>query len=144
MSDREYRGKEEEKTEEKERGKHEKEDMTWDEKWRRDPVSAAIWAVILIWAGFVLLADNLDLFATLEWFDAWGMILTGAGLIVLLGAAFRLLVPAYRRPVGGSLIWGAILLGLGLGDLVGSGIAWPLVLIAIGLGLLIRGLLGRE
>jgi hypothetical protein len=144
MSDREYRGKEEEKTEEKERGKHEKEDMTWDEKWRRDPVSAAIWAVILIWAGIVLLADNLDLFATLEWFDAWGMILTGAGLIVLLGAVFRLLVPAYRRPVGGSLIWGAILLGLGLGDLVGSGIAWPLVLIAIGLGLLIRGLLGQD
>jgi hypothetical protein len=46
--------------------------------------------------------------------------------------------------VGGSLIWGAILLGIGLGDLVGSGIAWPLVLIAIGVGLLLRGLIGRE
>ncbi len=143
MSDRQYYGKEEEKAE-KERGKHEKEDMTWDEKWRSDPVSAAIWAIILVWAGLVLLADNLGLFAAWELFDAWGLILTGAGLIVLLGAAFRLLVPAYRRPVGGSLIWGAILLGIGLGNLVGGDIAWPLILIAIGVGLLLRGLLGHQ
>jgi len=147
MSERQYHGKEEEKAE-KERGKHEKEDMTWDEKWRRDPVSAGIWAVILIWAGLVLLADNLGFFTRLEWFgtgeQTWGLILAGAGLIVLLGAALRLLVPAYRRPVGGSLIWGAILLGLGLGNLVGASIAWPLILIAIGIGLLLRGLLAAE
>jgi hypothetical protein len=150
MSDRQYYGKEEEKAE-KERGKHEKEDMTWDEKWRRDPLSAAIWAVILVWAGLVLLANNLDLFATLGWFQAlesdapvWGLILAGAGLIVLLGAALRLLVPAYRQPVGGSLILGAILLGLGLGNLLRADIAWPLILIAIGVGLLLRGLLGRQ
>jgi hypothetical protein len=143
MSDRQYDGKEEEKAE-KEHEKHEKEDLTWEEKWQRDPVSGAVWALILVWAGLVLLAENLDLLTAFEWFDAWGAILTGAGLIVLLGAAFRLLVPAYRRPVGGSLIWGAILLGIGLGDLVGSGIAWPLVLIAIGVGLLLRGLIGRE
>jgi hypothetical protein len=151
MSDREYRGKEEEKTEEKERGKHEKEDMTWDEKWRRDPVSAAVWAVILIWAGLVLLANNVGLFADIAWLQGlegdsivWGLILTGAGVIVLLGAAFRLLVPAYRQPVGGSLVWGAILLGLGLGNLVGGAIAWPIILIAIGIGLLLRGFIGRE
>jgi hypothetical protein len=143
MSDRQYYGKEEEKAE-KERGKHEKEDMTWEEKWQQDPVSGAVWAIILVWAGLVLLADNLDLFVTWEQFDAWGLILTGAGLIVLLGAGLRLLVPAYRRPIGGSLIWGAILLGLGLGNLVGASIAWPLVLIAIGVGLLMRGLLSRE
>jgi hypothetical protein len=143
MSDRQYYGKEEEKAE-KERGKHEKEDMTWEEKWRQDPVSGAVWAIILVWAGLVLLADNLDLFVRWEQFDAWGLILLGAGLIVLLGAALRLLVPAYRRPVGGSLIWGAILLGLGLGNLVGASIAWPLILIAIGVGLLLRGLLGGE
>ena len=143
MSDRQYYGKEEEKAE-KEQGKHEKEDMTWDEKWRRDPLSAAIWAVILVWAGLVLLADNLDLFTAFEWFDAWGLILTGAGLLVLLGAALRLLVPAYRQPVGGSLILGAILLGLGLGNLVRASIAWPLILIALGVGLLLRGLLGRQ
>lgn len=143
MSDRQYYGKEEEKAE-KERGKHEKEDMTWEEKWRRDPVSAVAWALILVWAGLVLLAENLDLFTAWELFNAWGLILTGAGLIVLIGAAVRLLVPAYRQPVGGSLIWGGILLGLGLSNLTGASVVWPLILIAIGIGLLVRGLLGSQ
>ena len=140
MSDRQVYGKEEEKAE-KEQEKNEKEDMTWDEKWRRDPLSAAVWAIILIWAGLVLLADNLGLFARLEWFSAWGFILTGAGLIVLLEAVVRLLMPAYRRPVGGTLIWGAILVGIGLGNMFSAAITWPLILIAIGVGLLLRGLL---
>jgi hypothetical protein len=140
MSDRQYYGKEEEKAE-KEHEKHEKEDMTWDEKWRRDPLSAAVWAIILVWAGLVLLAENLGLFARLEWFSAWGFIFTGAGLIVMLEAVVRLLVPAYRRPVGGTLIWGVILVGIGLGNMIGASITWPLILIAIGVGLLLRGLL---
>ncbi|MEA3376176.1 MAG: hypothetical protein U9R72_08285 [Chloroflexota bacterium] len=140
MSERQRYGKEDEKAE-KEQEKHEKEDLTWEEKWRRDPVGGAIWALILIWAGLVLLAENLGLFAGVGWFSAWGLILTGAGLIVLVEIAVRLLVPAYRRPVGGSLIWAAILLGLGLGNLVGASIAWPLILIAVGVGLLLRGLL---
>jgi hypothetical protein len=140
MSDRQYYGKEEEKAE-KEAEKHEKEDMTWDEKWRRDPLSAAVWALILIWAGLVLLAENLGLFTRLEWFSAWGFIFVGAGFIVLLEAVVRLLVPAYRRPVGGTLIWGAILIGIGLGSIIGASVTWPLILIAIGVGLLLRGLL---
>ena len=141
MSDRQYYGKEDEKAE-KEHEKQEKEEMTWEEKWRRDPLSAAVWATILIWAGLVLLAENLGLFGRFEWVSAWGLILTGAGLIVLLEAAVRLVIPAYRRPIGGTLIWGAVLLGLGLGNLVGASIAWPLILIAIGVGLLLRGLIG--
>jgi hypothetical protein len=140
MSDRQYYGKEEEKAE-KEHEKHEKENMTWDEKWRRDPLSAAVWAIILVWAGVVLLAENLGLFTRFEWFSAWGFIFVGAGFIVLLEAAVRLLVPAYRRPVGGTLIWGAILVGIGLGSIIGASVTWPLILIAIGVGLLLRGLL---
>jgi hypothetical protein len=140
MSERQYYGKEDEKAE-KEHEKHEKENMTWDEKWRRDPLSAAVWALILVWAGLVLLGDNLGLFTRLEWFSAWGFIFAGAGLLVLLEAVVRLLVPAYRRPVGGTLIWGVILVGIGLGNMIGASITWPLILIAIGVGLLLRGLL---
>jgi hypothetical protein len=142
MSDRQFGEKYEDQ--EKAEKEHEKAEKSWDEKWRRDPLSAAAWAMVLIWAGLVLLADNLGFFANVKWFSAWGMILTGAGLIVLMEVALRLLVPAYRRPVGGSLVWAAILLGIGLRSLVGASIAWPLVLIAIGLGLLVRGLLGNR
>jgi hypothetical protein len=141
MSNRQSYGKEDEKAE-KEQEKHEKEDLTWEEKWRRDPLNAASWALVLIWAGLVLLADNLGLFAGADWFDTFGLILTGAGLIVLLEVALRLLIPAYRRPVGGSLIWAAILLGIGLGNLFGASIAWPLILIAVGFALLLRGIVG--
>jgi hypothetical protein len=127
--------KEEEKEEEK---RHEKEDRTFDEKFRRDPVAATGWALVLIWAGLVLLAENLGYLARLAPFGTWDIIFIGAGIIVLLGAAIRYLVPAYRRPVGGSVIIGIILLAIGLGDTVGTGVIWAAALILIGLFILLR------
>jgi hypothetical protein len=122
--------------------KDEKDQGGWDEKWRRDPIDAAMWAIILIWVGIMLLASNLNAFE--DWgVEAWSIGFLGAGLIVLLVALFRLLVPAYRRPLGGNLIFAAILFGIGLGDIVGWVVVGPLVLIAIGLGILLTGLLRR-
>ena len=115
--------------EEKERGN------SWDEKWRRDPVDAASWAVIFIWAGLVLLAGNI---LDTGW-EVWPIAFLGAGLIVLLGVAVRLIVPAYRRPIMGSLIFGVILLGIGLGELTRWDVIGALILIAIGVGILLGG-----
>jgi hypothetical protein len=123
--------------------KQEKDQGGWDEKWRRDPVDAAMWAMILIWIGFMLLASNLGWFLGFEQLPAWSIGFLGAGVIVLLAAAFRLLVPAYRRPLAGNLIFAAILFGIGLGELVGWLIIGPLVIIAIGVGLLLTGILRR-
>lgn len=130
--------------EEKQEKQEEKEEKSWDEKWRRDPLSAAIWAGILVWAGLVFLADNLGLLARIERLDAWGLIFIGAGLLVLLEVVVRSLVPDYRRPVTGTLIFGIILLGIGLGDLIGWGMIWAVVLIIVGLSILVRGFLGRR
>jgi hypothetical protein len=133
MSERSFNEKEE---------KDEKDQGGWDEKWRRDPVDAAMWAIILIWAGIVLLASNINYFD--DWgIEVWSIGFLGAGLIVLLTALFRLVVPAYRRPLGGNLIFAAVLIGIGLGDIVGWVIIGPLVLIAIGVGVLLTGLLRR-
>ena len=123
--------------------KDEKDQGGWDEKWRRDPVDAAMWAIILIWAGIVLLLGNMGVFDGLEQIEAWSIGFLGAGVIVLLTAGFRLVVPAYRRPVGGNLIFAAILFGIGLGNIVGWIVIGPLVLIFIGLGILVTGLLRR-
>ena len=137
MSDRKH----DEKDEKEEEKKGEKqEEKSWDEKWRRDPLNAAAWAAIFIWAGLVLLADNLRLFTRFERLDAWAIILIGAGLIVLAEVVVRLLVPAYRRPVAGSIIFGVILVALGLGNIIGWGVIWPMVLIALGVVILARGL----
>jgi hypothetical protein len=46
--------------------------------------------------------------------------------------------------VTGSLILGAILLAIGLGDLIGTDVVWALVLIAIGAAILLRGFLWRR
>jgi hypothetical protein len=124
------------KTEEKHREKHEK---SLVEKGREDPLSAAVWAGILIWAGVALLLGNLEVLEDTT-LDSWDLIFAGAGAILLLEAGVRLLVPAYRRPIIGTVILGLVLLSIGLGDVVGWDAIWPLAIILIGVALLLRGI----
>lgn len=144
----------EEKFDEKEREKSE--EKAPEEKWRRDPLGSVIWALILIWAGVVWLLDNLNQLDNLknrltppglEWLPmgvgVWGLILTGAGMLLLVEVLIRSLVPAYRRPVIGTIILAFVFLGLGLGNLVSWGLIWPVILIAIGLSIILRGLTAR-
>lgn len=133
-----------EKDEEKRSEKEEKEEKNWDEKWRRDPLSALVWAAILIWAGLVLLASNLGLMTRFERLDSWSVVFIGAGVILLGELVVRLLVPEYRRPVLGTFILAIILLAVGLGNLVNWGLVWALVLIIIGLSILFRGFFRRR
>lgn len=158
MTEHQYSEKEEkqEKEEEKRYEKQEKEEKTWEEKWRRDPLGTIVWALILIWTGVVLILNNLgtlDSFSDLirrqtEWeiFDLGpvALIFLGAGVLVLLEVLVRLLVPTYRRPVGGTLVFAAILLGIGLGMIWSWDVVWPIVLIAIGAGILLSGLFQRR
>ena len=129
---------------EKEEKQEEKEEKNWEEKWRRDPLGGAVWAGILIWAGLVLLAENLGFLASFEKLEAWTIILIGAGLILLAEVVVRLLVPAYRRAVTGTLILGVVLIAVGLGDLLTWDLTGPVILIAIGAVILIRVLMGQR
>ncbi len=142
------RGEKEEKERDEEEKRHEKDEKARGEKWSRDPLSAIVWAAILVWAGLVLLADNLGMFQNItiggEQLEAWSVIFVGAGLIVLLEVLIRLVMPAYRRAVTGSFIFAIILLGIGLGGIIGWGVFWPLILIAIGVAILIGGLFPRR
>ncbi len=118
-----------------------------------DALSSITWAVILIYAGLVFLADNLGMLKafTLPFYmfiperflwlnpEAWTVILIGAGVIVLIEAVLRLLIPAFSQRVGGNLVLAAILIGAGLGNIYGWNLVWPLVLIVIGLGIFIGG-----
>jgi hypothetical protein len=140
----------------------EKELRKHDEKVEeRDRLSTLVWAAILIWAGVVFLAINqgwleqLNLPTSilsnlmpggLHLFEpsAWSLIALGAGVILLLEALVRFLVPAYRRHLGGNLIVAAVFIGLGLGNWYGWEIVWPLILIAVGVVVLIGGLSRRH
>ncbi|MFL7791003.1 MAG: hypothetical protein AB8I69_02600, partial [Anaerolineae bacterium] len=131
--------------EEKSEKEHEKDEKGhWEEKWHRDPLSAARWAAILIWAGIALLiANNLPILVDIEWLDGWGLAFAGAGVILLLEVVVRVLVPTYRRAVSGTLILAAVFLGIGLGGLFDWEVTGALVLIAVGAGILLRSFMRR-
>ncbi len=123
-------------------------EKTWDEKGRSDPLGTITWAVILVWAGIVLLAANLNMLGQIGrgipglptvQVGAWSVIFAGAGVILLIEVVIRLLLPAYRRPVGGNIFLALIFIGIGLGDIWGWNIVWPLILIGFGLIILLRG-----
>lgn len=143
--DEKHDEKEEEKSEEK-----------GEEKWRRDPLGSVIWAGILIWAGLVLLADNLGWLAGIKRslaglpnfneanLGSWSFILISAGLLFLIEALIRVTVPAYRRPVTGTVIFGGLLIAGGLGGAINWTLLGPIILIAIGVILLLQSLLRRK
>jgi hypothetical protein len=138
MSEEQYgqygeKGEKEEKDEEK----------SWDEKWRRDPLTAAVWAIILIWAGVVLLAANLG-FLDGFFLSSWQLFFLGAAAILMLEVLVRLLVPSYRQPVIGTVILSLVFLAIGLGGLVKWYLLWPMVLIGIGVYILFSGLFRRK
>jgi hypothetical protein len=142
MSDEQY-GQYEERGEKEEKEEEEKQEKSWDEKWRRDPLSAAVWALILIWAGLVLLGANIGLLAG-SFLDAWPIFFLGAGALLLLEVGFRLLVPAYRRPLTGNLILALVFFGIGLGGLISWALLWPFIIIIVGVYILFSGLLRRR
>lgn len=153
MADMKFDEKEMQKREEKSAEEKSAEEKSYDEKWRRDPVGTAVWASILIWAGLVFMAENLGLLDqigfkgfNISWdtpFDskAWSIFFLGAGVIVLIEVAVRLIFPEYRRRLLGTIIWAGILFSLGLGNWT---LIWPLILIALGVSIILRGFLRKQ
>ena len=115
-----------------------------DKKQGQDVLDMAWWAAVLIWVGLVLLAEYLGLLTSLWPLEAWEVIFIGAGVLALLGAVIRLLVPTYRHRIGWSIVVGVVLIAIGVGNTVGWGVIGPVVLIGIGLVLMVRLLLERR
>lgn len=145
-----------EKMNEKEIEKHEEksaEEKSYEEKYRRDPLGTIIWAVILIWVGVVMLANNFGLLDFIRFqtralpFDfpffaeTWSFIFLGAGVILLIEVVIRLTVPDYRRPVMGTFILAVVFFGVGLGSWE---TIWPVILIIVGASIVLRAVLGKQ
>ena len=136
-----------EKNEKQEEKHHEKE-----EKGRSDPLSTIVWGAIIIWAGVVLLAENLGYLSALGLrgdtvpgmfpfrISTWGLIFLGAGIIIFAEVAARLILPSYRRHVAGNIILAFVFIGIGLGNLVNWSVIWALILIALGVVILLRAM----
>ena len=116
---------------------------------RSDPIGSVIGALVLIWLGVLFLAvqnpEMVRLPFSISWDNVWAFFLIGLGALLILEALLRVIFPAPRRIVG-PLIWGIILLVIGVAGLFpGLGVEklWPLALIAGGLGLLLTNVLRR-
>jgi hypothetical protein len=118
----------------------------WDEKWERDRLRMISIAAIFIWGGLVAFAGTLNLFNYNWEGHGWAVFLLGIGVILIGKVIIRVLIPEYRRAIGGSLIIGFILLAVGISDLTGWSwdYIWPIILVAIGLSILLRGALRRR
>ncbi len=122
-----------------------------------DPLGALVWASILVWAGVILLANNLG------WLEVWleslsslglgaldfslgvlSIVFLGMALILLGEVALRLLVPAFHRPVLGTLILAVVLLGVGLDGVIAWNLVLPVLLILIGVYIILGGSLPRR
>jgi hypothetical protein len=117
------------------------------EKYRSDPLSSLIWAIILIWAGIAFLLTNLNLMdgiPILEEFQGWDLVFSGVGVILLGEIVVRLTVPAYSGPVIGRMILALVLLSIGLGNRFGWDMIWPIAIIVIGVIMLFGGMFRRS
>ena len=153
MDEKQERDEKREEKDEKEVMK--RDEKTIEEKYRDDPLGGVTWAAILIWAGLTFLAQNMGWLARItinqlpegwhvETIEAWTVIFIGAGVILLINALVRVVIPAYRSPVGGTIILAAVFLGIGLGNLFGWAVVWPIILIALGISVLLRGIVRRK
>ena len=146
--------------EEKNYEKGEEETMKRGEKTKgNDVLSSLVFAFILIWAGLVFLAAKMGWFAVFgfnvdtnwafssfnDWHQlgVWNLVALGAGGIILVEFFIRLLVPKFRRHIGGTLIGSAVFIGIGLGGWLNGDYLWPIFLIAVGVNALVAGIKNR-
>ena len=131
----------EEKQESKESGRDEKREEGMQEKWRRDPISGVVFALILLTLGVLL---TLAVRGLILWDDWWKYFIIGIGVVFLIEVLIRYAKPAYRRPMFGRFVTGLILICLGVAFIGGFGTWWPLILVAIAVAILLRLLLWRK
>lgn len=141
------RGEKDEKQEEKdEKGRRERREKM-EKHQQGDVLGGITWGLILVATGGVFLWaslsgwDNLDL--ELKDKATWSLIAGCAGGILLLQALVRLVLPAYRRPVTGTLIASFVLIGVAIGNYYGWQYVWPIMVIGIGLVVLLGQLARR-
>jgi cation transport ATPase len=137
MPEQRYRSEKEEKQEKEEKTRDEKDKGSMDEKWRRDPLSGAVFGLIVISVGILFLLASQD---TIDWSDWWAYLLMAIGGIFILEVVLRSIMPAFRRPVFGKLLAAVILIAIGASNVYGLGSWWPLIIIGAGVLILFNAL----
>lgn len=141
MPEQKYRSEKEEKQEKEEKGRDEKDRGSMDEKWRRDPLSGAVFGLIVIAVGILFLLASQD---KISWGDWWAYLLMAIGGIFIFEILLRSVMPAFRKPVFGRLLAAVILIAIGASNIYGLGSWWPLIIIAAGVLILFNVLFRQK
>lgn len=107
---------------------------------RQDRLDGVWWGLVMIWGALILLADLVGWAGGWAWWNGWGLFFAGAGILSLLGAVVRLLMPAYRPKWVASLVFGAIFLAIGLSSWNVANWVWVVLLLILGVVTLLSAL----
>ena len=121
----------------------ERESFCASEGWMKsDGLDTVGWSVAAIWAGIVLLANITGFGGFGSSWESWAVFLTGAGVVTLAGVTVRIVTSIGREKIAPGIIFGAILLSIGLGEVTAW--IWVTVLVAIGFVFLQKSLSPRK
>jgi len=98
-------------------------------------IDAIFYGLVFIWGALVLAAGISGYAENFTWWtNGWGVFFAGVGALALIGTGIRLLLPEYRHRIGQGLVFGCIMLGIGLGDRAVW--VWPVLLFVVGITIL--------
>jgi hypothetical protein len=108
--------------------------------WKQDRLDSAGWGLFFIWGALVIVAEVTKFADNFDWWSGWGVFFVGAGIIALIQAIIRLIIPQFRRKWMGNLIGSGILFAIGfaLGDWEGFSWFWVIILAIIGIAILTK------
>jgi hypothetical protein len=103
---------------------------------RQDRLDSIWWGLVFIWGALILLAENAGWADQWSWWDGWGLFFAGAGVLSLIGAIIRIIVPSYRAKWVASIIFGVLFLAIGLGAWEAAAWIWIAALLIVGAAVL--------
>lgn len=100
-----------------------------------DVIDGIFYGFAFVWGALVLAAELSGLKSNFAcWTTGWGVFFVGVGALAIVGTLIRLLLPEYRHRIGQGLVFGCIMLGIGLGERAVW--VWPVLLGIVGLTIL--------
>jgi hypothetical protein len=106
-----------------------------------DPMRSLFWGLLLILLGALFFATTQN---WLSWDNWWRLFLVGLGVIFIIDALVRYLIPGARFGIFGRVIAGIILIVVGSAFYYRMETWWPLILVVIGVALLVRYIVYRR
>ena len=107
------------------------------EKYRRDPFSAIFLGLIILMIAALWFLRGEGILVSGEW---WQWVMVGVGSILIIDRLIRYPSPVHRRPMLGRIIFGIILIGIGIAFIYGVETWWPLILGVVAVAFIVYGI----